>query len=1136
MKKLLLFASAVALLASCSKELTEDVSAPALGKTKIVASYGINGEETRTHLENGKTYKWDSGDALGVFVKKESGDDANAVFKFESTDDFGKGVFGGDFEMLDGEKYVAYYPYALGTELSSDGTINMVIPAKQNFNHQISAKVSEGGMYAGSFTQNIAPGIGSGVAEGEDEVKLNVSFKGVASYMIFPIKGFGQIKSATLTISDVALTGEGKVDVNAKEPALKLTAEANESNQTITLNCGKGVNLDSEVSTNLWFVVPVLGNIKNNDITLTVTGEDGSKQSFTRKGFDVKDPNAAYVVGDGPNDWVFEPTGSYVIRTAEQFVEYAYAATKGVKAVTDLLGEETHDMINYGENKNNTLKPAMIVSDLTGNNAIDKIDVNVYHEAYTGKDGQFKEAVYFNWYKANGNGIETIGGEEKYSIVGNVGGEAAVIEGLNVKGNGIFFTGEDWDLNPVVKNIKFSNTKVTFPATAKSAYFVAQNTYYCDFTKVTIDGGSLVSSAEKTAIFDVVQSCSLDNKVVTIDKPVTGAALVANELDVYAGDPGKEVYNQTISEKYFTADDINFGVIVPQSKGVVVNVPTRPNALAFIKKLYKEKDTNVYPAAQGWCSVMAKDESGVLTSYWTGMLADAISNDDDIITAEEFVYAATMGTTRSEYKLTNNIDFNYTSFNARVNKNYVVNVNGAGYTILRATINTENGGLFGAKRNVTVKDLNVGPMFVNVSGKDATPYLLAESGTATNVKATNISYTFTKDATVENNIVAGLFYEGDLDVIANTNGSVELTKPATSNDNHRFDDGDFSLAQLYAKVNVNLEKPMYTVNADVENAFGLYNFYNGEKGSESSTTIYFAANRPNVYDPSGEEIILKHFWDTEKGAIDSGHTIYFRNVGENGATANTLMYNGKTVNGVTSANNLASQGKDVIFGSDLQFNVDNKINLNGGILDGNGYAFESTAKAADLKKNGTDQARAIVATEGTIKDLTITGPGRHVTSDGLNKNLTIDGCDLGQNGAYSLYLTGGNDSKVAVGVKNTSLTGWATSTYKTNYTECDFHKGSFWQKGDKNTKDEALTPETIDMWNYAITAYQPVTFSNCTFEEGMNLIVTYDRAGAFTFTFENGCKVGDKVVTEDNVYELFNVIPGANATVKLVVK
>ncbi len=137
----------------------------------------------------------------------------------------------------------------------------------------------------------------------------------------------------------------------------------------------------------------------------------------------------------------------------------------------------------------------------------------------------------------------------------------------------------------------------------------------------------------------------------------------------------------------------------------------------------------------------------------------------------------------------------------------------------------------------------------------------------------------------------------------------------------------------------------------------------------------------------------------------------------------------------------------------------------GATLDGNGHVIYSSVP---VNANGNSQF-AIVATEGTIKNLAIVGAGRGVgTYGGLTGDLTLDNY-YAAGGSYYFNIGNGNGHNFTV--KNSTLSGW----------------GSFGGEYDSVLFENCKFERGAD--NATIRAYDNATFRACDFEAGFNIDV-----------------------------------------------
>lgn len=141
----------------------------------------------------------------------------------------------------------------------------------------------------------------------------------------------------------------------------------------------------------------------------------------------------------------------------------------------------------------------------------------------------------------------------------------------------------------------------------------------------------------------------------------------------------------------------------------------------------------------------------------------------------------------------------------------------------------------------------------------------------------------------------------------------------------------------------------------------------------------------------------------------------------------------------------------------------------GATLDGNGHVIYSSVPNANIGTKSEKSQFAIVATEGTIKNLSIVGTGRGVgTYDGLTGDLTLDNY-YAAGGSYYFNIGNGNGHKFTV--KNSTLSGWGSFGGEYDsvlFQNCKFERG---------------------VASATIRAYDNATFRACDFEAGFNIDV-----------------------------------------------
>lgn len=808
MKKLLFFASAIALLASCSKNLTEDVAAPEVkGTNKIVASYEMNAE-TRAHF-NGIKLAWDRGDALGVFANTaveaeeddaKTTDKTNAYFGYDGT------VFYGDLMSVSGSNFYIYYPWNEGKKIE-DNVITFTIPATQNFNHKNNGMAANGVAY-GSFASGTVPAIGEASLEGEktEDSELATEMKPLASFISLPIHGSGLIKKIKLEIKNsegeaLALAGNVTVTLEEDEETEEFfTAEFDEqsSDKAIVLNCGEGVTITETNKFFMFVVRPELTLNSEEEFCITINDET---EALSYKLSKLEKP---HVVGRNKiqpiNDkagylWVEGATGSYLIDDAYDFLQYAYAATYGVDKDTtpkELL------VVEDGEVKEPAaLRPATIIKPITFE-GLQPADVK-WGDAM--KYSEYLQTVLKSYIEKGG--IETIGGGDNsvaYSITGKVAGTnpAATITKLPVVGNGIFGHKEQ----STVKDIILDGATVN-AGNAVNAYFLTDviATNYTAFTGITVNGGTLTTTAENAAK-------SLFKQVYTV---WLGAAQKNVTVNAYPADTkfANTLYVNgmaTLDSQYANAEGVAFNHISGHQSGIgaIVTVVNAAAAEKFVKAI------DLSGTGTKWFSVVTRvaaaetpapaadaAEPAVATSFWTGLKATAV-NDDGVFTAEELAY--NVSTNAALSILTNDIDLLNGKWENVVNEattyNFTV-VDGKksmteNYTISNVNLVVDENSkfnpgktdaylsLFGYRANV--KNLNVKGIAIDEAKlpeaiKNCYAAGLASVGSANNVKVENATIateTFTKttDDYHQGETGAMFAYATDLQNVFVTNSTI----------------------------------------------------------------------------------------------------------------------------------------------------------------------------------------------------------------------------------------------------------------------------------------------------------------------------------------------------------------------------
>lgn len=253
MKKLSMICMAALLVMamSCKKNENENNADGKGFRASMEAPTG----DSKTHLENDGIVKWDAGDAIRVVnnatpavCKKFTTDaevDQDGCVEFKPSQDVDRSFFQPD--------YTAYYP----ASIYDHTTGNVTLPAEQSYvkkdNHD-------------SFGNGCNPM----VAKSADE---QLSFKHLCGILALPLKGTCMVKSIKLTAKGgEQLCGVGTVGFSGDRPtfAFDVTSKT-DGNNSITLTCGDGVQLNTTNATTFYFVIPAVTLSSGIDVKLTDT-------------------------------------------------------------------------------------------------------------------------------------------------------------------------------------------------------------------------------------------------------------------------------------------------------------------------------------------------------------------------------------------------------------------------------------------------------------------------------------------------------------------------------------------------------------------------------------------------------------------------------------------------------------------------------------------------------------------------------------------------------------------------------------------------------------------------------------------------------------------------------------------------
>lgn len=226
--------------------------------------------ETRTYIEEGNHLRWTANDKISYFpaltynmeycFKGNTGDN-NGAFAKVTTDL----VTGNQLDNC-----YAVYPYAEATSMADDGAISFTLPVTQHYAEK-------------SF------GLGANVMIAITESKEDnvLRFKNVCGYLKLQLYGEATIKSIELKANnDEKLAGNATIRaIYGDEPT---TVMADDATATLTLDCGEGVTLSTDIEnpTEFWFVVPA--TTFEEGFTIIATDTEGKTfEKRTEKEFQI---------------------------------------------------------------------------------------------------------------------------------------------------------------------------------------------------------------------------------------------------------------------------------------------------------------------------------------------------------------------------------------------------------------------------------------------------------------------------------------------------------------------------------------------------------------------------------------------------------------------------------------------------------------------------------------------------------------------------------------------------------------------------------------------------------------------------------------------------------------------------------
>ena len=229
-----------------------------------------NGADARTSLDDSNNTIWSEDDLISVF----GGTSVNDSFILQEGVGTTFGKFGVNSVVASTESgssvsalsaNVAYYPYN-GNVTVSEGngsyTLNATFPTEQTFTT------------SGTFGNGASPM----VAVTSNILDANLKFKNVGAIFRLQLKGEATITRIVFS-ANADLAGECNITAsNTTTPTVSVTEGAN----SITLNCGEGVELDATTPTNFIVAMLPVANITGG-ITIEIFDNAGMKMVYTHK-------------------------------------------------------------------------------------------------------------------------------------------------------------------------------------------------------------------------------------------------------------------------------------------------------------------------------------------------------------------------------------------------------------------------------------------------------------------------------------------------------------------------------------------------------------------------------------------------------------------------------------------------------------------------------------------------------------------------------------------------------------------------------------------------------------------------------------------------------------------------------------
>ena len=251
----LIMLAAVLSFAAC-----QEVEAP-LAEENVLSAVIEQDETTKTVMDDNNNILWSANDQIVAFMKSSYGHKYQVKSSFigKSYADFSRISSAGGDDLSAGNEWdhnVAYYPYSSSVECLKSGsnyTLDVVLPSEQTY-----------------AAESFGNGSMAMVAVSEDN---NIVFKNVLGGMKLQLRGTQTVKSISLQgKNNEKLSGAATVTAYTDETKPAITMASGASN-TVTLNCGSGVQLNESKATE--FIISLPPVLFSKGFTVTVTDADG---------------------------------------------------------------------------------------------------------------------------------------------------------------------------------------------------------------------------------------------------------------------------------------------------------------------------------------------------------------------------------------------------------------------------------------------------------------------------------------------------------------------------------------------------------------------------------------------------------------------------------------------------------------------------------------------------------------------------------------------------------------------------------------------------------------------------------------------------------------------------------------------